>query len=99
MTVWFNYKPVGHMRSADRTYIELYSCISFESRQFFKRIFYLKQGNVIMWRPLRAEGPGQLPPLSPSLNPALRNIEATLKKLAGLNRILHCLSLMISLQV
>ena len=45
--------------------------ISFESQQFFKRTFYLKQINVITGGPLGAEGPGQLPPFPP-LNPALR---------------------------
>jgi len=45
-------------------------CISFESRQFFKRIFYLKQINVITGGPLGTEGPGQLPSFPP-LNPAL----------------------------
>jgi len=34
-------------------------------------MFYLKQINVITGGPLGAEGPGQLPPLPPPLNPAL----------------------------
>jgi len=46
--------------------MELYSCISFESRQFFKRIFSFKQINVITGGPLGAEGPGQL---TPSIRP------------------------------
>jgi len=50
--------------------IELYSCISFESRQIFKGIFYIKQINFITEGPFGAEGPGQLPPLPP-VNPVL----------------------------
>jgi len=44
----------------------LYFCISVES-QFFKRIYYLKQINVITRGPLGAEGPRQLPPSNPAL--------------------------------
>ena len=35
--------------------------------KFFKRVFYLKQINFITGGPLTAGGPGQLPPLPPSL--------------------------------
>ena len=48
----------------------LYFSIFFESRQFFKRIFYLKQMNIITLGLFRAEGPGQLlsfPPPNPAL--------------------------------
>jgi len=38
---------------------------SFESRQIFRGIFYLKQINVITGGPLGAEDPGELPPLPP----------------------------------
>jgi len=48
--------------------IELYSCISFESRQFFKGIFYLKQINVITVAPLERRTGGNCPPLNPALN-------------------------------
>jgi len=41
----------------------------FESPQLFKRIFYLKQINVITRGPLRAEGPEQLPPFPPLIGP------------------------------
>jgi len=51
--------------------IKLYSCISFESRQFFKRKFYLKQTYAITGGPHGEEGPGQLPQFPPPLNPAL----------------------------
>jgi len=44
----------------------------FESPQLFKRIFYLKQINVITRGPLRAEGPEQLPPFPPLIGPWLR---------------------------
>jgi len=50
--------------------IDLHSCIASESRQFFKRVFYFKQINVITGAPLE-QGPGQLRPLYP-LNPALQ---------------------------
>jgi len=52
--------------------IELYSCISFESRQFFKRLFDLKQINVIIEGFLGAEGPGQLPLLPPLIRHLVR---------------------------
>ena len=51
--------------------VELYSCISSESRKFFKRVVYLKQINFITGDPLAAECPGKLLPLTPPLNPAL----------------------------
>jgi len=62
--------------------VELYSCISLESQRFFKRIFYLKQIIVITGGPLRAEGPGQLPPLPP-LNPGLTPPDAISKNANG----------------
>jgi len=43
--------------------------MSFESQQFFKRIFYLKQTNVITGTPWSG-GPGAIAPVAP-LNPAL----------------------------
>jgi len=47
--------------------IELYSCISFESRQFFKRIFYLKQINIITGAPLERRVRGNCPRCPPPL--------------------------------
>jgi len=49
--------------------IELYSCISSESRHFQTSIF-LKTNKCHHGGPLGTEGPGQLPPLPP-LNLAL----------------------------
>jgi len=60
----------SHQRySPQHRSIELHSCISSESRQFFKRIFYLKQINVITGTPRIGE-PGAIVPVAP-LNPAL----------------------------
>jgi len=44
--------------------IDLYSCIASESRQFFKRVFYLQQVIVITGNPFGG-GRGKLPPLLP----------------------------------
>ena len=49
----------------------MYSCISFESRQFFKRMFYLKQINVLTGAPLERRSRGNCPCCFPPLNPDL----------------------------
>ena len=43
---------------------EMYSCISFESRQVFKRIFYLQQ-KMSLWGPPWSGGPGEIAPAAP----------------------------------
>jgi len=56
--------------------IDLYSCIECES-QSFKLLFYLKQIFVITGDPFRVEGPGQLPPFPPPLNPVMVTMKLT----------------------
>jgi len=54
-----------NVRSAD-----LHSCIAFESRQVFKRIFYLKQIIVITGAPSSGE-PGAIDPITlPLIRPS-----------------------------
>jgi len=50
--------------------IELHSCISSESRQSFKRVFFFKQINVITGIPLERRTRG-IAPFPPTLNPTL----------------------------
>jgi len=51
--------------------IDLYSCITSQFQQFFKRVFYLKQIIVITGAPFQREDRGNYLRCPPSLNPAL----------------------------